>query len=300
MRILTAILALFAFTASSLGQTATSTLRDWEKAAGGPQQFEVASIHLLPPGVFKPPNFPLSNDDSYTPGPNSEFNAAFSLVAYVQFAYKLRLSPDQMKTMLAAAPKWASSDNFEIHAKAAAPVSKDQLRLMVQAMLADRFKLAIHFESHDSPVSALTLAKPGKLGPNLHPHSEGPSCDQPHPEVFPPNCYMDVRAPAGEGIIKEGSRNNSMEVISHILTAIGRQDHPLVDQTGLKGNYDFIIEWSPAASAVSVSDSAAAPPTPTGPSFLEALQEQLGMKIVASHAPIEFIVIDHAERPSEN
>jgi uncharacterized protein (TIGR03435 family) len=277
---------------------------DWQKAAGGRMEFEVASIRPTPPEIdpSRPshrPNFPISNDDSYTAGPNDSFIADFSLVTYIQFAYKLRLSPDQLKAMLAGAPKWVSEDNYEIRAKASGPVTKDQLRLMMQALLADRFKLGMHFETRESPVLALTLDKPGKLGPSLHPHAEGPACDQPDPKAFPARCYVDMRIPVSGGLLKEGSRDNSMEVICHILTGVGRLDHPLVNQTGLTGNYDFSIEWSPAASRVAASDADASPDA-QGPTFLEALQEQLGMKIVPTQAPLEFLVIDHIERPTEN
>jgi uncharacterized protein (TIGR03435 family) len=96
-----------------------------------------------------------------------------------------------------------------------------------------------------------------------------------------------------------GSRNNSMKVIAQALTAIGGSDHPLIDQTGLTGNYDFTVEWSPAASRIAATDAGAAP-ADGAPTFLEALHEQLGMKIVSTRAPLEFLVIDHVERPSEN
>jgi bla regulator protein blaR1 len=243
-------------------------------------------------------DFPLSSDESYTAFPNDTLFAHFPLSVYIQFAYKLRLSPDQMKAKLAGAPKWVTSDNYEIRAKASGPVTKDQLRLMMQALLADRFKLAIHFETRDSPVFALTLANPGKLGPNLHPHAEGPPCDRPSDTAFPSECYSDFVIPTHDGLFKEGMRNNSMEGIAHSLTATGRLDHPLVDQTGLSGNFDYFIEWSRAASTVSASSTGV--PDPQGPTYLEALKEQLGMKIASARAPLEFLIIDHIERPSEN
>lgn len=281
----------------------TATMSDWQKAAGGKMEFEVASIRPTPPEIdpsrpTEPPNFPISNDDSYTAHPNDSFIADFSLVTYIQFAYKLRLAPDQLKALLAGVPKWVNDDNYAIHAKASGPVTKDQLRLMMQALLADRFKLVVHFETREAPVLALTLDKPGKLGPNLHPHAEGPACDQPDAKVFPARCYVDARMRIGNGW-REGSRNNSMKVIAKILTTTGGLDHQLIDQTGLTGNYDFTVEWSPAASRVAAPDAGAAPDA-EGPTFLEALHEQLGMKIVSTRAPLEFLVIDHIERPSEN
>jgi uncharacterized protein (TIGR03435 family) len=198
-RTLLLLAASFAAPLSCLAQTAA--LPDWQKAAGGKQQFEVASIRPTPPEIdpthpTEPPNFPISDDDSYTAGPNDSFIADFSLVTYIQFAYKLRLAPDQLKAMLAGASKWVDHDDYEIHAKASGPVTKDQLRLMMQALLADRFKLVVHFETREAPVLALTLAEPGKLGPNLHPHAEGPACDQSDAKTFPARCYGIVSARA--------------------------------------------------------------------------------------------------------
>lgn len=287
---------------SCLAQTAA--LPDWQKAAGGKQRFEVASIRPTPPEIdpthpTEPPNFPISNDASYTTGPNDSFIADFSLVTYIQFAYKLRLAPDQRKAMLAGVPKWVNDDNYEIHAKASGPVTKDQLRLMMQALLADRFKLVLHFETREGPVLGLTRDKPGQLGPNLRPHAEGPPCDQPDAKVFPAGCHAIVSVRSGSGWIITGSRDNSMEVISQALTFIGGLDHPLIDQTGLPGNYDFFIKWSPASSSIAPSDAGATSNLEV-PTFLEALHEQLGMKIVSTRAPVEYLIVDHVERPSEN
>ena len=85
------------------------------------------------------------------------------------FAYKLRLTDEQIHSLLAPLPKWLSTDSFKIHAKAEGNPTKDQMRLIVQSPLADRFKLRIHFETHEVPVLALGLDKPGKTGPKLRP-----------------------------------------------------------------------------------------------------------------------------------
>jgi uncharacterized protein (TIGR03435 family) len=169
---------------------------------------------------------------------------------------------------------------------------------MMQSLLADRFHLAIHFENREAAVLALTLDKPGKLGPNIHPHAEGPACDRPDAKGFSAGCHAIVSARSGSGWIT-GSRDNSMEVIAQALTSLNGSDHPLIDQTGLPGNYDFFIKWSPASTSVAASEAGAAP-DPEVPTFIEALHEQLGMKIVPTRAPLQFLIIDHIERPSEN
>ncbi|HEX4228152.1 MAG TPA: TIGR03435 family protein [Bryobacteraceae bacterium] len=126
---------------------------DWQAAAGGKMAFEVASVKL-DKGPFRSPNFPLDNGNAFTPG--DRFSADFPLLTYVQFAYKVRLSPQQRESMLAHLPKWLNSDRFAIEAKAAGPATKDQMRLMMQSLLADRFGLEVHFETRETAVLAYT------------------------------------------------------------------------------------------------------------------------------------------------
>jgi hypothetical protein len=150
---LMALVASFAFgqenaasrTKAAAGQAVKPAISQWQTAAGGKMSFDVASIRPTKPGVFTPPNFALSSDDSYSPN-GGLLSADFSLATYIEFAYKLWLSPDQRKSMLANLPKWVDRDKYEIHARASGNPTKDQMRLMMQSLLADRFKLAIHYE----------------------------------------------------------------------------------------------------------------------------------------------------------
>jgi bla regulator protein blaR1 len=138
---------------------------EWQTSAGGKMAFAVASIHPSKPGEFTYPNFPISNDDSYVAGSNDSFVAGFSVESYIEFAYKLRLSSDQRRAMLPNLPGWVATDAYVIRAKAEGNVTKDQLCLMMQSLLADRFKMVVHFETKEVPVFALTLVKEG-LGPS--------------------------------------------------------------------------------------------------------------------------------------
>ena len=273
---------------------------DWQKAAGGKMEFDVASIRLSKAGEFTPPNFPISNDDSYTAGPNDSFIADFSLVAYIEFAYKLRLSADQRKALLAGVPQWVSNDNYEIRAKASGPVTKDQLRLMMQALLVDRFKLSIHFEARDSPVLALVLTQPGKLGPKLLPHSQGPSCNLPS-KTFPYMCESYGFRPTPNHTFMEGSRDTTIGLLAASLTSLPGVflTHTVIDRTGLSGRYDFTLEWTPESNQP-LSSEAGIQSDPHGPTFDEALKEQLGLKLESTRAPQELLIVDHVERPSEN
>ncbi len=275
--------------------------------------FEVASIRQSKPGKSAPmPNFALDNSDSYTPfpDPGGRFTADFPLPLYIQFAYKLWLTPEQTDSMLAHLPKWVATDYFEIHAKAEGNPTKDQMRWMMQSLLADRFKLAVHFETKQVPVFALVLEKPGRTGPKLRSHSDGPPCDvhMPGPApgnsvnmdgVFPRVCDAFMLIPAANHEMLLGSRNTTMKMIADSLPSLGRLGRPVVDQTGLAGRFDFTLQWTPESDGPAQSGVDARLDSP-GTTFLEALKDQLGLKLKSTKAPLDVLVVDHVERPSEN
>ncbi len=292
-----------------LAQTATDQ-SDWEKAAGGKMEFEVASIHLGEPGKFTPPNFALDTGNGWIP-PGGRFHADFPLAVYITFAYQLWLTSEQMDTMLAHLPKWVATDQFVIDARAEGNPTKDQMRLMVRSLLADRFKLAVHFETQETPVLAMVLAKPGKLGPNLKPHDQGPPCDEPLPAadrnspgktpgVFPPNCDLYVIASGPNHTIRLGSRNTTMAQVADSLPGPGRLGRPVVDETGLTGTYDFVLNFAPENYNASLSPGTTVTLDSAGPTFLEAVKDQLGLKLIPKKTPLRILVIDHIEKPSPN
>ena len=268
--------------------------------------FEVASVK--PTRTWRPPNFPLDPGDAKTRG--GRFSATFGLVGYVTFAYKL--NPGDVTAQL---PK-AFPDTFDIEARAPGNPTKDQMRLMMQSLLADRFKLRVHFETHEGPVYALTLLRPGHTGPKLFPHSEGPACpdfEMPTPgapppprnasDVFPPVYASAQTRGTPEGTLV-GGRDVSMEIIAMETihgfgSLVGEVDKPVVDQTGLKGRYDFTLQLPPGTLSFSVAPPAP-PADPTGTPFLDALRKQLGLKLVSSKGPIRKLVIDHVEQLSGN
>ena len=277
----------------------------WQAAAGGKMAFEVVSIKRGAREKFSPPAFPLDAGDAYAPT-GGRFFAAFPLTAYIQFAYKEQLTRDQIDAMVAHLPKWVASDIFEIEAKASVPdPTKDQMRLMMQSLLADRFKLVVHFETQTVPVFAMVLAKPGKTGPALRPHSEGPPCDKswqpgvvapPQPgEVFPPVCevYMVLKRPSA----RVGARNTTMDLLANAIAGFSGLGRPVVNQTGLGGRYDLVLEWMPELSGPVPPGSE---PDSQAPPFLEALRDQLGLKLESTKAPIQSLIVDHVEQPSDN
>ena len=276
------------------------SVQDWQTAAGGKQAFEVASVRKSN-GAFAPPSFPLDEGDSFRPTGNA-FHADFPLTVLIQFAYKFRLPSEQMQTVLARAPKWVATDRFTIQARAEGSPTKDQFRLMVQSLLADRFKLAIHFETQEMPVFALTLLHPGKLGPKLRPHAEGPPCDPPGgTDVFPPTCdilsfVMNAKSP---GTRMLGSRHTTLEYVAAAIGPPARLGRPVLDRTGLSGRYDFVVEWMQEPEGVAQPGNETAADLP-GPSFLDALREQLGLKLEGTRGPVRMPIIDRVERPTEN
>jgi bla regulator protein BlaR1 len=303
-------------------QTATSNqTRDMADAATRPgtpgipskMSFDVASIRQSKPGPSAPmPNFALDDGDSYAPfpDPGGRFTADFPLWIYIQFAYKLSLTPEQTGSMLAHLPKWVDADYFEIHAKAEGNPTKSQMRLMMQSLLADRFRLAVHFETQVVPVFALVLEKPGRIGPKLRSHSDGPPCDvhMPPPApgssanmdgVFPRVCDAFLKIPVANHEMLLGSRNTTMKLIADSLPSIENLGRPVVDQTGLSGRFDFTLQWTPASDGPGQSGADASPDLP-GTTFLEALKDQLGMKLKSTKAPIDVLFVDHVERPAEN
>jgi uncharacterized protein (TIGR03435 family) len=282
-----------------------------QSADTGKMEFEVASVK--PTAMFLPPNFAFDNANGKPTG--GRLSASFTLWTYISFAYKLTASRQQERAVLARLPKWFDTDVYQIEARAAGNPTKDQMRLMMQSLLAQRFKLAVHFESPVVPVLALTLAKPGRMGPKLRPHAEGPPCGEysltgiptpvlPKPgDIFPVDCgtQESSRGPTGGHLI--GSRDATMETLADTIYSYGSMagevDKPVVDQTGLKGTYDFSFEYGGPNDSFARPASAQSQES-QGASFVTALREQLGLKLVSSKAPVRMIVIDRIEKPLEN
>jgi uncharacterized protein (TIGR03435 family) len=267
----------------------------WQTAAGGKKSFDAASVKL-DTGEFRPPSFPLDNGNAFNPG--GHFSADFGVIAYVQFAYKIRFTQQQMGAMQASLPKWVFSDRYAIEAKADGLPTKDQMRLMMQSLLAERFQLAVHFETQQTAVFALTLVKPGKPGLKLRPHSEGPPCEDSPATAFPPQCYVQMLTMKGSEL-RSGARATTMDQLAEAISAMGKLDRTVVDRTGVSGEVDYDFEF---VRDVNPNEPASAnpPPADPGPTLLQAVREQLGLKLEPAKVPLWVLSIDHIERPSEN
>ena len=182
------------------------------------------------------------------------------------------------------------------------------------ALLADRFQLAAHFEMREASVLALTLVK-AKPGPKMISHADGRACSDPAaaigpvpagliggqddagPENYPPMCDSLVLIRRANGTMLAGYRNVTMDQLTGSLSGILGLGRTLVDRTGLSGRFDFTLAWAPEPSAPSPSDT---PAEPLGPTPLQALRDQLGLKPEPARGPVRVLVIDKVERPSEN
>jgi uncharacterized protein (TIGR03435 family) len=297
---------------------ANQRIPQWMIDAGGSAKFDVTSVKLNKTGAGGPPgmtaahtNIGLSGIDD-TPVNDSLLSAVyFPLSIYIGFAYKL--TPAQVQLLRGSAwPKWAEAERFDIEGRAAGKVTKDQMRLMMQALLAERFKLVVHTETRKLPVLAFVLDKAGKTGPRLIRLSEDVPCG-PNPttaSAAPPRKYEGFFTPCGNtGLVLEagrihlGSQNITMDKIAALLGAgsFGTLDanRPMLDRTGLTGKFDFTLDFSPDPNGPAKTLPNFQADT-SGPTFLEALKDQLGLKLVQQTGPVDVLVVDHIEPPSPN
>jgi uncharacterized protein (TIGR03435 family) len=172
-------------------------------------------------------------------------------------------------------PAWLDTERYDIVAKAAADAVSDRHPLRLRALLAERFKLAVHRETRESSVYALVVAKNGPKIIKEEPIGDGDG---------------DLESSRGHVTAKAVSMNHLATFLAGPRAALGRV---VVNQTGLGGVYSFTLDWTPEESDSKAPDSH--PPLPA------ALQEQLGLKVEARKAPVEILVIDHVEKiPTEN
>jgi uncharacterized protein (TIGR03435 family) len=214
-------------------------------------QFEVASIKPSPPGSRGP--------TIYNPTLVRFAIDSITPKGLIAYAYDVR------DFQILGGPRWLASDQYDIVAKPECDARGERILAMVRSLLAERFRLVLHRESKEMPVFGLVIAKGG---PNLRPSvGRGP----------------EVRGGRGRLV----ARNVTMGILAAQLAdrVLGR---PVLDRTGIAGEFDVDLEWTPDES------------TDIGPSIFTALQEQLGVKLEAQKGVVDVLVIDHVERPSAN
>jgi bla regulator protein BlaR1 len=233
-----------------------------------PDAFEAASIRPAAPGA--------RGDSTRTPPGGGLSATNVTLRHLIGFAYQVR------ESQIYGGPSWVESERYDVIAKAAneegvAAARPRAVRERLQTLLSERFHLSVHRETKDLPVFALVVTRSGhKLRASTAAEDESSTLSQ--------------RA-AGEIL----ARRASMQMFASALTDIlGR---PVLDKTGLAGPFDFTLRWDPAATMP--ADLRGTPDLP-GASIFTAVQEQLGLKLESQKGPVEVIMIDRAEHPSEN
>jgi uncharacterized protein (TIGR03435 family) len=186
---------------------------------------------------------------------------------------------------ISGGPGWLDTAKFDLLAKPADGV-KPQILPMLQSLLEDRFQLVIRRETKELSVYELKLAKTGgQLGPNLK-RSAIVNC--------PVEAAVVGTIPCGGFVLDRGRLAGNKDQLSALTKPLsGIVDRPVVDKTGLTQYFDLTLEWAPDIGA-------AANPNTGLPSIYTALTEQLGLKLEAAKEPTEMLVVDRAEKPSDN
>jgi len=212
--------------------------------------------------------------------PGAQFRAVnMDARSLVTFAY--RGNQRLFNAQILNGPAWLESERFDIMAKssealAASPAAEISraMPLLVQSLLKDRFKLELHRETRTLQRYVLSMArKDGSLGPRLHRVNR--------------DCAVD-RALCGIQMTPGHLSAGAMSMSNLLVFLGGNVEHVVTDQSGLTGTFDIELDWSPEQAATDQ------------PSLFSAIQEQLGLKLESERGPVDVIVIDHVERPTED
>jgi bla regulator protein BlaR1 len=259
-------------------------------------KFDVASIKLNKSGRVGWDGFKISHGN---------FNVAnASLHMLITGAFHLQ------NAQVSGGAGWLTTDRFDINAKGDQSASHRQVLQMLQSLLTERFGLVVHREIKDLPIYALVSTKNGSS--KLQRAKDG-VCDTPAPETSvdaPKGGKTDFMQaiPCGEtgavmtpqGVILWGKSVSISSVADALSDLTGL---PVVDRTGISGQFEFKLRWSDGSQHVRNENEGpreAIPNSEAPPSIFVALPEQLGLKLERAKGPVEVLVIDHVEKPSQN
>jgi uncharacterized protein (TIGR03435 family) len=245
-----------------------TSARAFSQSAAAPAPFDVASVHVSQTGRAGGEG---SRRESIQFTPDSVTMRNVSLKSAIRWAY-------HVFDYQVSGPDWLQSERYDIVAKAAGPVAEDQLRTMLQALLAERFKLELHRQTKELAAYVLVVAK---NGPKFHEsETDGESSIQPDQK------RMSVT-------VQRTPISQLTEMLSNVFRA------PVVDMTGLKGKYDVTLNLAKYVGDMQPKGDGA-PPDPLS-IFTAGLQEELGLKLESKKMPIDLLIIDRAEKvPAEN
>jgi uncharacterized protein (TIGR03435 family) len=249
----------------------------------GAQSFEVASVKVNKSGE------PQSGPQMQPGGRLTLTNRTLRYL--VQFAYST-LESQLHDFQIVGGPEWADKDRFDVTAKMEGnpppvPATANLARMMLRGVLAERFQLKVRMESREVPVYALVVARPnGQLGAGLRLRQDG--CER----FVPPPGGPELKGSAPLcGYLRggQGMLNYRGVPISSLFrpNALGGLDRLVIDRTNLQGLFDIDLTWAVDATA---ADNA--------PSIFTAVQEQLGLKLEPTRAPVDVLVIESAEKPA--
>lgn len=212
-------------------------------------------------------------------GPHRFVEKYYTLKLLIAAAYDLN------PRTISGGPSWIGSDRFDILALTPGDVrpTRDEQMSMLRNLLTDRFKLAFHRQQKEFSIFELQIAK---NGPKLR------------KSTSPPDAPAALLSTVYPQRIVLPARNTTMgEFTSLLQRAV--LDRPVVDKTGITGKYDFDLTWAPDNSQFGGGVAAASPDAPSPP-FFTAVQQELGLRLVATKGPVDALVVDQAERPSAN
>jgi bla regulator protein blaR1 len=265
-------------------------------------RFEVASIK---PTSQEGPDVQGLGDVRMLPG--GRLLAEKVLLRYfIQNAYGVK--PFQ----ISGGPAWINSAHYDIDAKAEGNPNNSQMRLMMQALLEDRFKLKLHHETKDRAVYELTAAKSGvklqepKEGSCISPDPNGPPLPPAPGQPIPCGRVLMMMSPSGARM--QGGKVSMTELVRVLSNVLGRT---VVDKTGFTATFDVHLEFTPDESLAGLPGPPPSPATPndsTRPvpspdlhgTIFAATQEQLGLKLESAKGPVDVLIIDSVEKPSAN
>ena len=226
----------------------------------GPR-FEVASVK---PNVGSDRSIPFR-----PPPPDGITLTNNPLESIIRYAYSVQ------PFRLEGVPSWTQDERFDIAAKAGGPITDEQRRLMMRALLVERFRLKAHFETREKTIYIMTLARTdNQLGPGLKPR---------------PECATSPCQSGGSG------RRDAIQIRAVTLTQLADgmistlRGELVRDETGMSGTFDIEMSWRPETST---------DPDDGRPSFVTAMREQLGLKLEPTRRPVEVLVVESIDRPT--
>ena len=243
---------------------------------------------------------------SNLPGGMMDFRAGGQFIAENEVPLQLiRAAYNTDVYRIIGGPEWVREERFDVQARANASVTRDETRLMLQTMLAERFRLRIRKESRALPIFELVRARgDGSAGSRLRPASPAECIDRgPQPVGVRsgelPSCGL---LPAGFGRMS-GRRVPLALLTTQLSSMLGRV---VDDRTGLTGLFDIDLDWQPSEAQVAAVATLTLPggtaPTfdPNRPGLTTAIEDQLGLKIQSATGPVEVVVVESIERPTVN